>query len=68
MAEYDVLHDEAVEYGEQLRKAGVQVTLELVKGLSHGFARLLNLLPEADEVVNKAAIAIRHSCTPNPAA
>ena len=68
VAEYDVLHDEAVEYGEQLRKAGVPVTLELVKGLSHGFARLLNLLPEADEVLNKAAIAIRHSCTPNPAA
>lgn len=61
-AEYDVLHDEAVDYANRLREAGVPVTLHRVEGLPHGFARMLNLLPEADAVITAAATGIRLHC------
>ena len=62
-AEYDVLHDEAIEYAERLRDAGIPVTLERVEGLPHGFARMINLLAPAASVVNAAAHEIRRRCT-----
>ena len=62
VAEYDVLHDEGVAYAERLRRDGVPVMLKHVPGLTHGFARMLNLLPEADEIVSAAATAIRDRC------
>ncbi len=62
VAEHDVLHDEAVAYAERLRAAGVPVTVERAMGLPHGFARMLNLIPEADAVVAVAAAAIRRHC------
>lgn len=34
---YDLFHDEDVEYGRRLRAAGVAVTVEIVPGAFHGF-------------------------------
>lgn len=68
VAEYDVLHDEGLAYADALRAAGVPVTLEQVPGLPHGFARMLNLLPEADAVVSAAAAEIRRRCLAGGAA
>jgi len=58
-AEYDVLRDEAIAYADRLRRAGVPVEASVVPSLAHGFARLINHLPEADVVVRDAARAIR---------
>ena len=62
-AEYDVLHDEAVDYADRLRLSDVAVTLEQIKGLPHGFARMLNLVPPAEAAVTLAAAEIRKRCT-----
>ncbi|MFM1987668.1 MAG: chloramphenicol hydrolase [Pseudomonadota bacterium] len=62
-AQYDVLRDEALAYGEALRRAGVPVETRVVPGLAHGFARLFNHLPEADAVVRDAARALRAALT-----
>lgn len=66
-AEYDVLHDEAVDYAARLRESGVPVTLERIDGLPHGFARMLNLVQPADAAVALAATEIRRRCTVAPA-
>lgn len=40
VAEYDPLRDEAVQYAEKLKANGVQVTLNLYKGTTHGFFQM----------------------------
>ncbi len=62
-AEYDVLHDEALDYAARLREAGVPVTVQRILGLPHGFARMINLIPEADAAVSDAAAHIRQACS-----
>lgn len=41
-AEYDCLHDEAVEYASALKKAGINVSLHHTHGTMHGFDIALN--------------------------
>ena len=36
-AEFDCLHDDGILYAGQLRKAGVEVTLNETRGTMHGF-------------------------------
>lgn len=36
-AEFDCLHDDGILYADQLRKAGIEVTLNETKGTMHGF-------------------------------
>jgi acetyl esterase len=43
-AEYDVLRDEAETYGKRLAAAGVKVWVRRYQGVTHGFARMQNLL------------------------
>lgn len=62
-AEYDVLCDEGEAYAEALQRAGVPVTSTRVPSLAHGFARLLNHLPEASAVLDAAAAEIRRACS-----
>ena len=47
LAECDPLVDEGVAYAERLRAAGVPVTLELYRGVTHDFIKLGRVLPEA---------------------
>ena len=48
LAECDPLVDEGVAYADRLRAAGVPVTLELYRGVTHEFVKLGRVLPEAD--------------------
>lgn len=47
LAECDPLVDEGIAYGDRLRAAGVQVTLELVRGVTHDFIKMGRVLDEA---------------------
>lgn len=62
MAEYDVLHDEGIALGEHLMRSGVAVDIVQASGLAHGFVRLFNLLPEADQAIDAAVARIRNAC------
>lgn len=57
-AEFDVLRDEAEAYAGRLEKAGVSVALRRYAGLSHGFIRMINLVPAADRALDDAVAAI----------
>ena len=48
LAECDPLVDEGVAYADRLRAAGVEVELELTRGVTHDFIKLGRMLPEAD--------------------
>lgn len=52
-AEYDILHDEAEVYAGRLREAGVEVELEPVAGVNHGFLALEAVLPPADAAMRR---------------
>jgi acetyl esterase len=58
-AEYDVLRDEAEAYAQRLRDAGVEVEARRYAGMTHGFARMINLVDDANGAVTDAARAIR---------
>ena len=55
LAECDPLVDEGLAYADKLRAAGVPVTLELYRGLTHDFIKMGRALPEAGAA--QAAIA-----------
>ncbi len=48
LAEYDPLVDEGQAYAERLRAAGVGTQLEIHKGMVHDFARLSQVVDDAD--------------------
>lgn len=47
LAECDPLVDEGIAYADQLRLAGVEVELELYRGVAHEFIKMGRILPEA---------------------
>lgn len=55
LAEYDPLVDEGVAYAQRLRDAGVHTELEMYEGMVHDFARLSQVVEQADTV--RASIA-----------
>jgi acetyl esterase len=61
-AEYDVLRDEGEAYAHQLKALGVEIQLHRVSGLTHGFARLFNIVDTARDVVEQAATAMSLAC------
>jgi acetyl esterase len=61
-AEYDVLRDEGEAYANQLKVLGVNIELHRANGLTHGFARLFNIVDTACELVEKAAAAMSNAC------
>jgi len=50
LAEYDPLLDEGVTYGYKLKAAGVSTQIKIYSGMTHDFARLGNIVNEADQV------------------
>jgi acetyl esterase len=59
LAEADPLVDEGIAYADRLRAAGVDVELELTRGVTHDFIKLGRALPEAVSAQQIAAQALR---------
>ena len=59
LAECDPLVDEGIAYGDHLRMAGVQVDLEIYKGVVHSFIQMGRMIPEALTAHADAANALR---------
>src|SRR5882757_3250663 len=58
-AEYDPLRDQAEEYAQRLRDAGVSVTLSRYSGMVHGFFTMSGVLDAARDAVAEAAACLR---------
>lgn len=59
LAECDPLVDEGLAYADRLRAAGVTVTLELYRGMTHDFIKMGRLLKEADHALAAAGHALK---------
>lgn len=54
LAQCDVVHDEGAEYAARLERAGVEVTLDDVPGVPHGFMSMLGF-KEAQQALSRCA-------------
>ena len=61
LAECDPLVDEGVQYADKLRLAGVPVDLEIYRGVVHGFVTMGRAIPEARQLHQDAAAALRRA-------
>ncbi len=61
LAECDPLVDEGVQYADKLRLAGVPVDLEIYRGVVHGFITMGRAIPEARQLHQDAAAALRQA-------
>jgi acetyl esterase len=59
LAECDPLVDEGVAYADRLRASGVDVRLELYRGLTHDFIKMARMLPEATAAQQAIADALK---------
>ncbi len=59
LAECDPLVDEGVLYADKLRLAGVQVDLEIYRGVTHEFIKMGRVIPEALQAHADAAAALQ---------
>lgn len=59
LAECDPLIDEGLAYADRLRMAGVEVDLELFRGVTHDFIKLGRAIPEAEAAMKAAAGFLR---------
>ncbi len=50
LAEFDLLRDEGIQYAEKLKQAGVTTTLKIYPSMIHDFARLGNIVPDANQL------------------
>jgi len=64
LAECDPLVDEGLAYADRLRAAGVPVSLELYRGMTHDFIKMGRVLKEATEAQHAAAAAIKRAWNP----
>ncbi|MGO9606295.1 MAG: alpha/beta hydrolase [Candidatus Binataceae bacterium] len=58
-ASHDPLRDEGERYAEQMRKAGVKVTLTRYDGVTHGFVSFADVLDKGKAAIKEAADALR---------
>jgi acetyl esterase len=58
LAECDPLVDEGLAYADRLRAAGVEVELELYRGVTHDFIKLGRVIPEAVEAQHAIGAAL----------
>jgi acetyl esterase len=61
LAECDPLYDEGLAYADALRASGVQVELEIYRGVTHEFIKMGRILPEARQFHQHAAAAMRQA-------
>jgi acetyl esterase len=66
-AEFDPLRDEGEAFGEQLRKAGVPVTITRYDGMIHGFFGMFGAIDKGREAVREAGQALTNAFALQPA-
>jgi acetyl esterase len=59
LAECDPLVDEGLAYADKLRMAGIPVSLELFRGVTHDFIKMGRVLPQAVEALDALALHVR---------
>jgi acetyl esterase len=59
LAECDPLYDEGLRYADALRVAGVTVSLEIYRGVTHEFIKMGRILPQARQFHQDAAQALQ---------
>ena len=64
IAECDPLCDEGIAYADRLRAAGVDVALELVRGVTHDFIKMGRVLDEARQAQAALGAALRRAFEP----
>ncbi|MFG6466957.1 alpha/beta hydrolase [Roseateles sp. BYS87W] len=64
LAECDPLVDEGIAYADTLRAAGVEVELELYRGVTHDFIKMGRQIPEALTALNACAEALKKHLKP----
>lgn len=64
LAECDPLLDEGLAYADRLRAAGVAVTLELYRGVTHDFIKMGRAIREATLALDAAAAAMKQQLLP----
>ena len=64
LAECDPLVDEGIAYADKLRAAGVDVQLELYRGVTHDFIKMGRQIPEALTALNACAEALKNHLLP----
>jgi acetyl esterase len=64
LAECDPLVDEGIAYADKLRAAGVNVELELFRGVTHDFIKMGRQVPEALTALNACAQALKNHLQP----
>jgi acetyl esterase len=64
LAEADPLVDEGIAYADKLRLAGVQVDLEIYRGVIHEFIKMGRAIPEALQAHADAARALKGALQP----
>lgn len=63
LAEVDPLVDEGILYADMLRMAGVAVSLEIYRGVTHEFVKMGRVIPEARRAHADMAAALRAAFT-----
>jgi acetyl esterase len=58
LAECDPLVDEGIDYADRLRMSGVQVDLEIYRGVVHEFIKMGRALPQASQAIADASNAL----------
>jgi acetyl esterase len=60
-AEFDPLRDEAEDYGQKLRAAGVPVQVSRYEGMVHGFVSMADMLDKGKQGAAEAAAALKQA-------
>jgi len=63
LAECDPLADEGLAYADRLRAAGVPVSLEIFRGVTHDFIKMGRAIPEAVQAQHAAVAALVQALT-----
>jgi acetyl esterase len=58
-AEFDPLRDEAEDYGEKLRAAGIPVQVSRYEGMVHGFVSMNDMVDKGKDGIAEAAAALK---------
>jgi acetyl esterase len=64
LAECDPLVDEGLAYADRLRAAGVPLSLELYRGMTHDFIKMGRVLNESADALQAAAEAMKEAWNP----